>query len=691
MYELRYHSAGHIGHSSSPTERNLPGGTADWAERKVDSSMPTPSPGQHKVGRRDQSQTTPRAHQVSGFVNQHSWREAPDEPTGKFNTPLRPVRTHGHAHTPVDECRSPPAASGLTPMAAQLSLSGNPFSQTARPTVYGTAPEARRAYTEEVYGTNGVPYYINAQYSRPVENQESMPSSQRIDVNQAMPRAVPYLVPAYQQTHAPQGPLFTGLPMNWIGAPIGYQNTSVLPVQPRPHDPSWPIAPGLPLVDADTDGRWQWARSIPASKDATHCPPPQQMVTRGHPVTQQAVREAAATGVSKNSAASPVTPLPQEGPPPPQRHTIRRGVSPETALRTLGHLLTSYEKIEVLGFHEIWFAGRAAVTKVHANSRNPDSNLGFDDSKGDYRVVHGDHISYRYEVLGSLGRGSFGQVLRCVDHATGTTVALKIIRNKRRFQRQAQVEASILAALMACVPGGDSGSSTHGAHSIVRMHESFSFRSHLCITFELLGANLYEHIKAGGFVGCSPSLVRGVARQVLSTLVFLRDMRIVHCDLKPENILLPHGVIAGAPASSNTLVKVIDFGSSCYADQRLFTYIQSRFYRAPEVIIGLPYGPEIDMWSLACVLAEVLTGAPLFPGEDEAEQVACIAEVLGPPTPAVLAGATRAKLFFDLVTGMPRPIPPNSQGRTHRPGALPLDAALRGLGDQSFVDFLQVR
>ena len=113
----------------------------------------------------------------------------------------------------------------------------------------------------------------------------------------------------------------------------------------------------------------------------------------------------------------------------------------------------------------------------------------------------------------------------------------------------------------------------------------------------------------------------------------------MHCDLKPENILL-----TSRGASS---VKVIDFGSSCYADQRVFTYIQSRFYRAPEVIVGLPYGPPIDIWSLACVLAELATGAPLFPGEDEAEQLACVQEILGPPHPALLRGATRAKLFFD--------------------------------------------
>ncbi len=60
--------------------------------------------------------------------------------------------------------------------------------------------------------------------------------------------------------------------------------------------------------------------------------------------------------------------------------------------------------------------------------------------------------------------------------------------------------------------------------------------------------------------------------------------------------------------------QVIDFGSSCFEDERLYTYIQSRFYRSPEVLLGLPYGPAIDVWSMACILAELLTGFPLFPG-----------------------------------------------------------------------------
>lgn len=108
------------------------------------------------------------------------------------------------------------------------------------------------------------------------------------------------------------------------------------------------------------------------------------------------------------------------------------------------------------------------------------------------------------------------------------------------------------------------------------------------------------------------------------------------------------------PYISNCLqLQVIDFGSSCYEHQRVYTYIQSRFYRAPEVILGARYGMPIDMWSLGCILAELLTGFPLLPGEDEADQLACIMELLGMPPQRLLEQSKRAKNFISS-KGYPR-------------------------------------
>ncbi|XP_047493823.1 dual specificity tyrosine-phosphorylation-regulated kinase 4-like [Penaeus chinensis] len=144
-----------------------------------------------------------------------------------------------------------------------------------------------------------------------------------------------------------------------------------------------------------------------------------------------------------------------------------------------------------------------------------------------------------------------------------------------------------------------------------------------------------------------------------------------------ENVLLKQ--------RGSSSIRVIDFGSSCYVHQRVYTYIQSRFYRSPEVILGLPYGLPIDMWSLGCILAELYTGYPLFPGENEVEQLACIMEVLSLPPHHLLIAASRRRLFFDS-KGNPRCVT-NSKGKKRRPGSRDLASVLK-CSDLNFVHFI---
>jgi dual specificity tyrosine-phosphorylation-regulated kinase 2/3/4 len=212
---------------------------------------------------------------------------------------------------------------------------------------------------------------------------------------------------------------------------------------------------------------------------------------------------------------------------------------------------------------------------------------------------------------------------------------------------------------------------------MINFTQSFYFRGHLCISTELLGMNLYEFIKAYEFKGFSLRLIRRFAKQMLSSLVCLKSHRVIHCDLKPENILLAH------PLHSE--IKVIDFGSSCFENEKVYTYIQSRFYRSPEVILGMSYGLPIDMWSLGCILAELLTGYPIFPGENEQEQLACIMEIFGPPEKHLIEKSSRKKLFFDSL-GKPR-VTVSTKGRRRRPSSKTLQQALK-CDDDAFLDFI---
>jgi dual specificity tyrosine-phosphorylation-regulated kinase 2/3/4 len=189
--------------------------------------------------------------------------------------------------------------------------------------------------------------------------------------------------------------------------------------------------------------------------------------------------------------------------------------------------------------------------------------------------------------------------------------------------------------------------------------------------------NLYELIKAHAFRGFSIRIIRRFTKQILSSLNLLKQRKVIHCDLKPENILLRH------PLHSE--IKVIDFGSSCFENEKVYTYIQSRFYRSPEVILGMTYGLPIDMWSVGCILAELYTGVPIFPGENEQEQLACIMEVFGPPEKHLIEKSTRKKLFFDSM-GKPR-LTVSSKGRRRRPSSKTLQQVLK-CDDEAFLDFL---
>ena len=168
--------------------------------------------------------------------------------------------------------------------------------------------------------------------------------------------------------------------------------------------------------------------------------------------------------------------------------------------------------------------------------------------------------------------------------------------------------------------------------NIVTIRDHFDLRSHQCVVFEMLSKNLYELLKHTEFNGVSLNLIRKFSKQLLKSLEFLsrKDVDIIHCDLKPENILLRH--------PRRSAIKIIDFGSSCLSTQQVYRYIQSRFYRAPEILLGLPYTHKIDVWSLGCVLVEMYTGEPLFGGTGQEDQMCRIVDALGMP-PAEMVDA----------------------------------------------------
>lgn len=171
------------------------------------------------------------------------------------------------------------------------------------------------------------------------------------------------------------------------------------------------------------------------------------------------------------------------------------------------------------------------------------------------------------------------------------------------------------------------------------MIHSFIFRSHLWIVFELLSINLYEYIKMNNFKGWKMPIIKRFAIQILLALMHCKKNNVIHWDLKPENILLKKINKSG--------IKMIDFGSGWFSDKRIYTYIQSRFYRAPEIVLSLPYGREIDIWSFGWILWELYTGYPIFPCENELELLLSMQQYLGLPPKALLEESSTREKFYD--------------------------------------------
>ncbi|KAK2796274.1 dual specificity protein kinase yak1 [Onygenales sp. PD_10] len=308
-------------------------------------------------------------------------------------------------------------------------------------------------------------------------------------------------------------------------------------------------------------------------------------------------------------------------------------ISPLQALTT--HLPSTYRICNPTFKYESSRNPRRVLTKPSKGVKND----GYDNDDSDYILYVNDILGSeeanhknRYLILDVLGQGTFGQVVKCQNLKTQEVVAVKVIKNRTAYFNQSMMEVSVLDLINSKLDKNDD-------HHLLRLRDTFIHRQHLCLVFELLSVNLYELIKQNQFRGLSTTLVRVFAQQLLNGLTLLNKARLIHCDLKPENILLKN--------LESPIIKIIDFGSACDERQTVYTYIQSRFYRSPEVLLGLPYSSAIDMWSLGCIVVELFLGLPLFPGSSEYNQVSRITEMLGMPPTWMLENGKQSLEFFE--------------------------------------------
>jgi serine/threonine-protein kinase PRP4 len=254
--------------------------------------------------------------------------------------------------------------------------------------------------------------------------------------------------------------------------------------------------------------------------------------------------------------------------------------------------------------------------KVDQEGQRLDQSLldNWDDIEGYYRIIAGELIDERYLVTKTLGRGVFAAVVRAEDQTTKQTVAIKIIRNNETMRTAGQKEIEMLKTL--------NSADTKDDRHVVRLLRTLDFKNHLCLVFENLGSNLRDVLKKfGRDTGINIMAVRSYAYQAIRGLDLLRECQIVHADLKPDNMLVDE---------SHNLLKLADLGSAIHISEETPTpYLVSRFYRAPELILGTPYDYGVDMWSLGCSLFELYSGNILFSGRNNNHMLKVIMEACG--------------------------------------------------------------
>ncbi|XP_077284649.1 CDC like kinase darkener of apricot isoform X4 [Arctopsyche grandis] len=269
-----------------------------------------------------------------------------------------------------------------------------------------------------------------------------------------------------------------------------------------------------------------------------------------------------------------------------------------------------------------------------------------DDADGHLVYWPGYVMGDRYEILTTLGEGTFGKVVEVKDLETDHNMALKIIKNVEKYYDAAKLEIIVLEKLADLDPDCK--------NLCVKMLDWFEYHGHMCIAFEMLGRSVFDFLKDNDYQGYPIEHVRHISYQLIYAVLFLHENQLTHTDLKPENILfvdsdydmifLPEKKRDFKRAKRSD-VRLIDFGSATFDTEHHSTIVSTRHYRAPEVILELGWAQPCDVWSIGCIMFELYHGTTLFQTHDNREHLAMMERILG-AIPYRMARKTRTRYFY---------------------------------------------
>jgi len=294
---------------------------------------------------------------------------------------------------------------------------------------------------------------------------------------------------------------------------------------------------------------------------------------------------------------------------------------------------------------------RSTTNRSSRHRKKVSSSVVIDDEEGHLVYKIGDILQGRFKILAELGEGTFGKVVKCEDVHKGKILAIKIIKNVKKYRDAAKLEINVLSKIAKYDP--------KGKFLCVTMYDWFDYHGHKCIAFELLGKSVFDYLKDNDYSPYPLEHVRQMSYELCHAVAFLHANKLTHTDLKPENILFfnsdyykdypePRGEREKRPEKVRILkdpqIRLIDFGSTTFDHEHHSTIVQTRHYRAPEVVMELGWDQSCDVWSIGCIMFELILGNMLFDTHSSHEHLAMMERVLG-SIPAKMAEKSKLKYF----------------------------------------------